>query len=263
MKDTFLRIAALLMFIMFASPALAHAGSPDSRTIEFPFKLSGDLRSEFRAKAQVVSAGTIVIQARWTPLEEGAALERPLRLSVISLRPDGIEASRQTGTSPLRLEYRVTDGDIDSFAGGSQSMWAVKLINEGAGEGLDVGGKLRLTVPLTNRLMVNTQFTLLSVGNAQEMGFAVNTPGRLVLEANWQPDPLSGHSSAEAALTLQLIHTDPDKIHARRRGFNSLRIEQQVTEREIDRGLRWTARIQNEGQAKIKGLLKVTFTPSL
>lgn len=252
------RVALFVLLTMF-SGATSSVASGDSRTVEFPFRLSGDLRSEFRAKTQIVSPGTIVIEAQWRPLKQTQGLSS---LTLVVMRPDGLEAVRRSGRSPLRLEHHLSEADLDNSSSSKQASWAVKLINENE-DGQEIEGKLRITVPLSTRVLVNTQFTLLSLGNAQEMAFSVMAPGRLVLEANWQSDPLGGNQSGPSQLTLQLVHAGQDKTYARRRGADGLRIEQQVTELEIDSGLRWIARVQNEGQSKVKGLLKVTFVPSL
>jgi hypothetical protein len=247
--------------VLILSTLAATSGSAfnDSRTIEFPFKLSADRQSEFRTKARIVSAGPMVIEAQWTSMNDPKQLSP---LTLVILRPDGFESVRRTGTSPLRLEHRLNEADIDIVTGPNRSSWVVKLINEND-VGQEIEGKLRITVPLSPRTLVNNQFTLLSLGNAQEMAFSVTSPGRLVVEANWQTDPLTGTSAVANSLSLQLVHVAQDKTYARRRGADSLRIEHQVTDLEIDRGLRWIARIQNEGQSKVKGLLKVTFVPSL
>ena len=251
------KVALLIMLTLFVG-TFSEVVSGDSRTVEFPFQLSGDLRSEFRAKAHIVSPGTIVIDAQWQSLKKTQELSQ---LTLLVLRPDGTEATRRVSRSPLRVEHHLAEADVDNSSSPKLTSWAIKLINENGGP--EIEGKLRITVPLSSRVLVNTQFTLLSLGNAQEMAFSVTAPGRLVLEANWQSDPLSSNSSVPSHLTLQLVHEGSDKTYARRRGPDSLRIEQQVTELEIDRGLRWIVRVQNEGNSKVKGLLKVTFVPSL
>jgi hypothetical protein len=42
-----------------------------------------------------------------------------------------------------------------------------------------------------------------------------------------------------------------------------LRIEQQITSVDIDRGKRVVVRMQNDNTAKVKGRVKVTFAPAL
>lgn len=251
----------VVLFILLASFAAAtpQVASGESRIIEFPFKLSGDSRSEFRAKTQIVSAGRILIEAQWQAPKQPQQLSA---LTLLILRPDGVEAVRRVGTSPLRIEHYLTEAELDDFASANGTSWSIKLINDNGG-GEELEGKLRITVPLSSRVLVNSQFTLLSLGNAQEMPFTITVPGRLVIEASWQADPLAGNSPLPSHLTLQLVHAGSDKTYARRRGADALRIEQQVTDLEIDRGLRWIVRVQNEGQSKVKGLLKVTFVPSL
>jgi hypothetical protein len=257
MKRTLIIISAIAM-VLFANLSLAKNNSQESRTIEFPFSLSSDFRSEFRARTPLVSAGLVQIEAQWTPLKR---TQQNSVLSVVFVKPNGAEAARLSGRSPLKLQHRVTDADLELLS--TNSSWGVKLINDSDTNRDEVEGKVRITLPITTKLLVNTQFTLLSQGNAQEVGFSVAAPGRLVMEADWQSDQLGSTSSMMPQLSLQLIHSGQDKTYAKRKGTNALRVEHQVTEQEIDSGLRWVARIQNEGQVKVKGLLKVTFSPSM
>ena len=78
---------ALAVFLLSFFFSLAEAA--DSRTLEFPFALSADARSEFSASFQVFSAGRIVIEGVWNV---GAY---PLHIALV--RPDGSEAARQIG----------------------------------------------------------------------------------------------------------------------------------------------------------------------
>src|SRR5436309_2483690 len=64
---------SLLMRITFAFALLITAGQDfvlpaalDTRTLEFPFALSADARSEFSAPFPVLSAGRIIIEANWS-----------------------------------------------------------------------------------------------------------------------------------------------------------------------------------------------------
>ena len=257
MKRTLITINAIAM-VLFANLSLARNNSQESRTIEFPFSLSSDFRSEFRAKTPLVSAGLVQIEAQWSPLKR---TQQNSVLSVVFVKPNGAEAARLSGSSPLKLQHRVTDADLELLA--ANSSWGVKLINDSDTKRDEVEGKVRITLPVTTKLLVNTQFTLLSQGNAQEVGFSVTAPGRLVMEADWQSDQLGTTAAIVPLLTLQLIHSGQDKTYAKRKGANTVRVEHQVTEQEIDSGLRWVVRIQNEGQVKVKGLLKVTFSPSM
>src|SRR5262245_32929667 len=88
---------ALMVFLLPLFFSLAKAA--DSRTLEFPFALSSDERSEFGANFQVISAGRIVIETGWN------ASAYPLHIALV--RPDGSEAARREGHSPLRLEYAI------------------------------------------------------------------------------------------------------------------------------------------------------------
>jgi hypothetical protein len=63
-----------------------------------------------------------------------------------------------------------------------------------------------------------------------------------------------------------MIHPGQNKIYARRQGQSPLKAEHQVTEQELDKGLRWVVRVQNDSgdpQAKARGRVKVIFMPSL
>src|SRR5262249_13501736 len=112
-------------------------------------------------------------------------------------------------------------------------------------------------------VLEDAQFTLLGAGNAQEIPARIPAPGRVVIEAEWRPDPLIPDAAAQPQLTLSLIHPGLDKTYARRIGKSGLRIEQQITEQELERGRRVTVRLQNDGAAKVKGRVKVSFFPSL
>ncbi len=235
----------------------------NSRTIEFPFKLSADLRSEFSVGSRVGSPGVMLIEASWAPIGiQNAFGSSAASLSLVILRPDGVEVVRRRGVSPLRLDYRITEDEIDRLVAMRKPEWTIKLINDVDRARTEVEGKLRITIPNSARSLVDKQFTLLDARNAQEMAFSVTMPGRLVIEAFWQEDQLSTQPAGQSPLALLLIHPAQDRTYARRQGGSPLRVEQQVTEREIDKGMRWIARIENLGQTKVKGLLRVSFFPS-
>ncbi|HZF40235.1 MAG TPA: hypothetical protein VE715_15520, partial [Blastocatellia bacterium] len=135
----------------------------NTRTIESPFTLSSDARSEFRASFQVFSAGRIVIEGSWNVEQSGAY---PLHIALV--RPDGSEAARREGHGPLRLEYAIAETEVDKFNSESPAKWNAKIINSAATTRREVSGKLRLTIPTSARTLEDTQFTLLGSGNAQE-----------------------------------------------------------------------------------------------
>ncbi|HMB27513.1 MAG TPA: hypothetical protein VKS99_05375 [Blastocatellia bacterium] len=242
---------ALAVFLLSFFFSLAEAA--DSRTIEFPFALSADARSEFSASFQVFSAGRIVIEGVWNV---GAY---PLHIALV--RPDGSEAARREGHSALRLEYAIAEAEADKFNSDSPARWNVKITNSAAPERSEVSGKLRLTIPTTPRTLEDTQYTLLGHGNAQEIPIRIIAPGRVTVEAEWQND--SPAENEAALLTLSLEHPGTDRIYARRTAKSPLRIEQQITAADIERGKRVVVRLQNDNTARVRGRVKVTFTPAL
>jgi hypothetical protein len=236
--------------------ALGLAMRANTRTIESPFALSSDARSEYSASFQVFSAGQIVIEGVWN-IQQGGAY--PLHIALV--RPDGSEAARRESHSPLRIEYAIAEAEADKFNSDSPAKWNVKITNSAAPERREVSGKLRLTIPTAPRTMEDTQFTLLGSGNAQEIPIRVIAPGRVTVEAEWQND--SPAATESPALTLSLEHPGMDRIYARRTAKSPMRIEQQITSADIERGKRIVVRLQNDNTAKVKGRVKVTFAPAL
>ena len=235
---------------------LGLAMEANTRTIESPFALSSDARSEFGASFQVFSAGRIVVEGSWN-VEQGGAY--PLHIALV--RPDGSEAARREGHSPLRLEYAIAETEADKFNSESPAKWSVKVINSAATTRHEVFGKLRLTIPAASRTLEDTQFTLLGSGNAQEIPLRILAPGRVTVEAEWQGD--SPAADEALPLTLSLEHPGTNRIYARRAAKSPLRIEQQITSVDIERGKRVVVRLQNDNTAKVKGRVKVTFAPAL
>jgi hypothetical protein len=242
---------ALTVFLLSLFFSLAEAS--DSRTLEFPFALSSDARSEFSTGFQVFSAGRIVIEGVWN------AGAYPLHIALV--RPDGSEAARREGHSALRLEYAIAEAEADKFNSDSPARWNVKITNSAAPERREVSGKLRLTIPTTPRTLEDTQYTLLGHGNAQEIPIRIIAPGRVTVEAEWQND--SPAENEAALLTLSLEHPGTDRIYARRTAKSPLRIEQQITAADIERGKRIVVRLQNDNTARVRGRVKVTFAPAL
>src|SRR5215470_9673217 len=228
----------------------------NTRTLESPFALSADARSEFSVTFQVFSGGRIVIEGDWKAQQCGAY---PLRIALV--RPDGSEATRREGHSPLRLEYAIAEAEADKFNSDSPAKWNVKIINSAAPDRREVSGKLRLTIPTTPRTLEDAQYTLLGQGNAQEIPIRIIAPGRVTVEAEWQND--SPAENEAALLTLSLEHPGTDRIYARRTAKSPLRIEQQITAADIERGKRVVVRLQNDNTARVRGRVKVTFTPAL
>jgi hypothetical protein len=180
------------------------------------------------------------------------------------VRPDGSEAGRREGHSRLRLEYDITEAEADKFNADSPAKWNVKIINGAAPERREVSGKLRLTIPTAPRTLEDTQYTLLGNGNAQEIPIRIIAPGRVTVEAEWDNHPpAEGAAKAAARLTISLEHPGTDRIYARRRAKSPMRIEQQITAADIERGKRIIVRLQNDSGTKVKGRVRVTFAPAL
>src|SRR5215510_10426142 len=228
----------------------------NTRTLESPFALSADRRSEFSLNFQVFSGGRIVIEGDWKTPQGGAY---PLHIALV--RPDGSEAARRDGDSPLRLEYAIGETEADKFNSEAPAKWNAKIINSAATERHEVSGKLRLTIPTAARTLEDTQFTLLGSGNAQEIPVRVITPGRVTIEVEWRNDSPSANEAAP--LTLSLEHPGTNRIYARRTAKSPLRIEQQITAADIERGKRVVVRLQNDNTARVRGRVKVTFAPGL
>ncbi len=244
-------LIALALITNLGTSAIAH-----SRTLETRFGLSADRGSEFSTRFPVLSAGRIVVEANWR-----SSGPRAVNLKLLLLQPDGVPVTTKAGKSTLTLEHRVLDSDVQGVFGDRESRWSVKIINDGEDRS-EVTGTLRITVPVVSRTLEDTQFTLLGSGNAQEIPFNVPAAGRIDVEVNWQPDVLESPQDTIPLLT-SLIHPGEDRIYVKRQGASPIRVEQQVTELILDRGSRWIVRVQNDSQTKVKGRLKVTYTPSL
>lgn len=258
MGSVFKRIAITTLLAAFMTLAIAVQAPANTRILESRFALSADMRSEFSTRFNALSPGRILIEGNWTATGSGS-----VALNLILIRPDGSEAVRGGGTTPLRLEYRVSEQEIDSFIGRGRTSWTVKIINNSDSNRREVTGKLRITVPVSSRKVLDTQFTLLGSSNAQEIPFLVPAPGRVVIEADWEVDPSSASEQKALPLMISLIHPGQARTYARRQGASPLRIEHQVSEQELDRGSRWVVRMQNDSQVRIKGRLKVSYTPGL
>jgi hypothetical protein len=102
---------------------------------------------------------------------------------------------------------------------------------------------------------------LLGPGNAQEIPLRVPTAGRVTVDVDWQNDSLSANESLP--LTVSLEHPGMNRIYARRSVKSPLRLEQQITGSDMDRGQRLIVRVQNDNTARAKGRVKVTFAPAL
>ncbi|MCI0486463.1 MAG: hypothetical protein L0229_07665 [Blastocatellia bacterium] len=260
MKGVLKRIAITTLLTALVTLGLAIKAPADTRILETRFALSADIRSEFSTRFNTLSPGRILIEGTWTAAGAGSV---SVALNLVLIRPDGSEAARKGGPAPLRIEYRASGQEIDSFIGRGRTSWTVKVINSADASRREVAGKLRVTVPVSSRKLIDTQFTLLGSSNAQEIPFLVPAPGKIVVEADWSADPMSAPEPQKLPLMLSLIHPGQARTYARRQGASPLRIEHRVTDSELDKGTRWIVRVQNDNQAKIKGRVRVTYTPGL
>lgn len=230
----------------------------NTRTLEMRFALSSDARSEFSKQLPVLSSGRILVEANWNPTPAGKV---NVSLTLILIQPDGNIAISKNGASILRLEHRVSEQDLEKFAGSKEPRWTVKILNDVDASRSEVSGTLRITVPAASRALEDTQFTLLGSGNAQEIPFSVPAPGRLEIETIWEPE--TSRPSAQVPLVVSLIHPGESRTYARRQGASPIKVEHQVTEQTLDLGGRWVVRVQNESQTKVSGMVRVIYTPSL
>src|SRR4030095_12960042 len=192
------RIGKIALLLVLWACLLGLTAGANTRTIESPFALSSDARSEFGATFQVFSGGRIVIEATWNAQQNS---DHPLHVAL--MRPDGSEAARRESHSPLRIEYAIAEAEADKFNSDSPAKWNVKITTSAAPEPREVSGKLRLTIPTAPRTMEDTQFTLLGSGNAQEIPIRVIAPGRVTVEAEWQNDFRAATESPALTLSLE------------------------------------------------------------
>lgn len=253
-------LCALWLSVLWIG-GLSPVARADLRTFEFRFQLSADPGSEFGAKLPVFKDGPLVVQAEWQPPSNSSEAVPPVPLTLILLRPGGAEAARTSGTSPLRFEIRLTAQDLGAPGERGRASWTVKIINAAPEGRREVAGTLKVSLPILSGTLTEIDFTLLGAGNAQEVPFTVTSPGRVLVEARWENDHLTGPPAGQTPLVLSLTHLGQSRTYARRLGKSPLRIEHQITERDNDAGLRWVARLQNDGPAKLTGVLKITFAP--
>jgi hypothetical protein len=229
-----------------------------TRTVETPFALSRDARSQFRTKFPLLSAGRITVEADWH--SKGNSGAPPASLTMVLRRPDGSVAARNTGMSVLRLEQATGDQDLENANNGGK--WELELRNDLDAIPSEVSGTVRITIPAASRAIENTQFTLLGSGNAEEIPFSIPAPGKIQVSVEWNVDagsPLPG----QVALIVSLIHPGESRTYARRQGKSPVTVEQQISEQALDLGVRWSVRVQNDSQTKVSGTVKITYTPSL
>ena len=247
-------VLATTLFIL----TLSGVAGASTRTLETPFALSRDSRSEFRTKFPLLSAGRIVIEADWH--SRGNSGAPPASLTIVLRRPDGTVAARNTGMSVLRLQQATSDQDLESANNGGR--WEVEIRNDLDQFPSEVSGTVRITIPAASRAIENTQFTLLGSGNAQEIPFSVPAPGRIQVSVEWNVD-VQSPPSGPVPLIVSLIHQGESRTYARRQGKGPITVDQQVSEQALDLGVRWIVRVQNDTQTKVSGIVKITYTPSL
>jgi len=243
-------VALLLLFICSGLKA-------NTRILEIPLALSADTRSEFATQIQLLSSGRLVVEILLNPNPAGHGF-----LSASIIRPDRSEAARKEAAGAFRLEYHATEPEIDQLVSRGALSWTVK-VKQGSAPAGDVAGRLRITVPATPRQLVDTQFTLLGSGNAQEIPFVVPAPGKIQVTTSWETDATAAGTTQPVPLTLSLSHPGLAQTHARRQSRSPQRIEHQVREEELNAGSRWSSRIQNNSPVKVKGSIQVIFVPAL
>ena len=248
-------LSATVIAIMSLMPS-ARAGT---RILESRFALSADSRSEFSTSFPLLSTGRILVEVNWNTLP---ANKTPVSLTVALIQPDGNIAASKNGASALRIEYMANDQDLQRFGGNDDSRWTVKILNNADANRSEVSGVVRVTVPASSRALEDTQFTLLGLGNAQEIPFNVPAAGRIDVNVHWEISDLPS-SRIQVTLVVSLVHPGESRTYARRQGPSPITVEQQVTEQTLDRGRRWIIRVQNDTQTKVKGRIEINYTPSL
>lgn len=251
--------ARTLLVAVIAIISLTASVRAGNRTIESRFALSADSRSEFSTSFPLLSAGRILVEANWNTL---SASKTPISLTVALIQPDGSVAASKSGASILRIDYIANEQDFQRFGGNDASKWTVKILNDADTNRSEVSGVVRVTVPAASRALEDTQFTLLGLGNAQEIPFNIPAAGRIEVNVNWEINDLSS-SRGQVPLVVSLVHPGESRTYARRQGPSPVKVEQQVTEETLDRGRRWVIRVQNDTQTKVKGRIEITYTPSL
>ena len=247
----------IILAATFAILGLSGVTLGNTRTVETPFALSRDSRSEFRTRFPLLGAGNILIEADWH--SKGNAGAPPASLTIVLHRPDGSPATRSTGMSVLRLQQSASEQDLESANRGGR--WEVEIRNDLDAIPCEVSGTVRITIPAASRAIENTQFTLLGSGNAQEIPFNVAAPGRIQVSVEWNAE--ASAAAGQVPLIVSLIHPGESRTYARRQGKGPVTVEQQISEQALDLGVRWTVRVQNDTQTKVSGTVKITYTPSL
>ena len=253
----FRQLHCMFRLIAFLLMGLCSTVRANSRILEVPLALSADPRSEFSTQFRLLSPGRLAVELVLSP---GVQTHTPLIASIA--RPDRSEATRRDAIGPFRLEYAATEAEIDHFVSTRSFSWTVRVIQGFSPPG-EVRGRLRITVPTAPRQLVDTQFTLLGSGNAQEIPFIVRAPGKIQVSATWETDGSSAGPTESVPLTLSLIHSGPAQIYARRQSRSPQRIEHQISEEQLNTGSRWLGRLQNDSQSKVKGSIQVIFVPAL
>ena len=248
-----------LLSTVIAIVSLTVSARAGTRILESRFALSADNRSEFSTSFHLLSAGRILVEVNWNTL---SASKTPILLTVSLVQPDGSIAASKSGASALRIDYIANDQDFQRFGGSDESKWTVKILNNADTNRSEVSGVVRVTVPAASRALEDTQFTLLGLGNAQEIPFNVPAAGRIDVNVTWEINDLPS-SQGQIPLVVSLVHPGESRTYARRQGPSPVTVQQQVTDQTLDRGLRWIIRVQNDTQTKVKGRIEITYTPSL
>jgi hypothetical protein len=156
---------------------------------------------------------------------------------------------------------RISEQDLGRSNDRDLTTWTVKIVNGNNDNRNEVTGVLRAAIPIVAGIIVDKDFVLLGSGNAREIAFLVSGPGRLAIDASWENDSTAGSASPAPQLTVVLLHPGDGRTYARKQGRSPLTIEQQIVGSALD-GVRWVVRVQNDTPVRVKGRLKVRFSPA-
>src|SRR5215510_3707188 len=97
-------VVTMLLAAVVVMLGFVPVSSAGTRTLETPFALSSDLRSEFTMRFPLQGDGRVLIEAEWKPLTTNGA---SVALTMMVIRPDGVITEKKRGISSLRLVHRA------------------------------------------------------------------------------------------------------------------------------------------------------------